>query len=553
MSSTRNIPYHRKHPIQLRLARSATHYLRILPAELWLACWALCSRRQLRRLGLVCKLFRAVCLPLLFQHQIIDAGGAWQGIQADNWTDRLHKMHRAAVRLDKIAESPHIASIQSWKFIARNLDAHRPSDAQHFRLFETTYERVVGTFSTTLRLYHNLRSLHLEGLTIDSPFRRILRSLSKLEDLTLSSCDIVARDGFILRLANFTVSRGRGYRTEPEATRDSLRIVSPASLHTLHIDDSGEIGPLFAAFGRAPFPRLVVLSLENLLEQHVLNIFSVLEQCPKLESLTITIATPRSDLTPLLPERHLSPNTVPLLRNLTGRRELIGLFTFNRPISAVTILNGPAEDGSEGPSITFEDLILVLENLLNVSVPLLFLSIPDTSPTPDLMAAITSFPLLQELSINCKQPKFLTTSCERPVRNPVDTRCPILRDADAFENIPEEELSDSEQDAHIVRVQGTAEPRIPELTELHQLLHRLCNGSLSLPPDIQVLRFIWSEWLPSFVWPDFSVAEQTEIIAVLSQIYPRLREVRIGHPEAHWKHNGAVWKKTGADSYMQVI
>ncbi|KAJ7091782.1 hypothetical protein C8R44DRAFT_647265 [Mycena epipterygia] len=215
MSSRGNIPYHR------RLARSATPYLRILPTELWLACWALCSRRQLRRFALVCKHFRALCLPLLFQNQIIDAGGAWQGIQTNNWTDRLHKLHRAAVRLNRITESPHIASIQSWKFIARDVGAYRPSDIQHFALFDSTYERVLKTFSTTLRLHHNLRSLHLEGLTIDSPFRRTLWSLSKLEDLTLSSCDIVARDGFILRLASFTVLRDRRSRTDPEATRDS--------------------------------------------------------------------------------------------------------------------------------------------------------------------------------------------------------------------------------------------------------------------------------------------------------------------------------------------
>ncbi|KAF8210020.1 hypothetical protein K438DRAFT_1571452, partial [Mycena galopus ATCC 62051] len=92
-------------------------YLHILPTELWLACWVLCSRRQLRRLSFVCKLFREICLPVLFKEQTIDAGGGWQGIDGDNWIDRLHKLHRAAVRLDALAESPHIEFIRSWRFL----------------------------------------------------------------------------------------------------------------------------------------------------------------------------------------------------------------------------------------------------------------------------------------------------------------------------------------------------------------------------------------------------------------------------------------------------
>ncbi|KAJ7871203.1 hypothetical protein B0H14DRAFT_2724719 [Mycena olivaceomarginata] len=45
----------------------ATRYLHIVPLELWLACWALCSLQQLRRLSLVCKLFRSLVIPHLFE------------------------------------------------------------------------------------------------------------------------------------------------------------------------------------------------------------------------------------------------------------------------------------------------------------------------------------------------------------------------------------------------------------------------------------------------------------------------------------------------------
>ncbi|KAJ7874533.1 hypothetical protein B0H14DRAFT_2290640, partial [Mycena olivaceomarginata] len=86
--------------------------------EIWLACWTLCSRCQIRRLSLVCKLFRALCLPLLFHHQTIDLSKLKQYIDSDNWIDHLHKAHRAAVRLDRLAEEPRAALVRSWTFIS---------------------------------------------------------------------------------------------------------------------------------------------------------------------------------------------------------------------------------------------------------------------------------------------------------------------------------------------------------------------------------------------------------------------------------------------------
>ncbi|KAJ7669786.1 hypothetical protein B0H17DRAFT_949078 [Mycena rosella] len=49
-----------------------TAYLQMIPSEIWEACWRLCSTRQLRRISLVCWLFRSMCLPLLFPDQHFD-------------------------------------------------------------------------------------------------------------------------------------------------------------------------------------------------------------------------------------------------------------------------------------------------------------------------------------------------------------------------------------------------------------------------------------------------------------------------------------------------
>ncbi|KAJ7444505.1 hypothetical protein FB451DRAFT_1294227 [Mycena latifolia] len=94
-------------------------YLHILPAEIWLVCWTLCSARQLRRLSLVCQRFRSLCLPLLFQDQHFDGIPMQHRVDPDNWIDRVRHLHRTAVRLDRLAEGHHALLVRSWKFCAR--------------------------------------------------------------------------------------------------------------------------------------------------------------------------------------------------------------------------------------------------------------------------------------------------------------------------------------------------------------------------------------------------------------------------------------------------
>ncbi|KAJ7906557.1 hypothetical protein B0H13DRAFT_1619255 [Mycena leptocephala] len=155
--------------------------LHLLPMELWVACWTLCSPRQLRRLSLVCRLFRAICFPQLLQNQSLDAAALQLDFGRYNWIYRLHKLHRAAVRLDRLAPD-HAASVRSWKFIAMEGRhwARHPKYIHNIRLFDTVYDRVLATFSSTLGLYKNLHTLHLQHLTIDAPMRNPLLSLSML-------------------------------------------------------------------------------------------------------------------------------------------------------------------------------------------------------------------------------------------------------------------------------------------------------------------------------------------------------------------------------------
>ncbi|KAJ7021893.1 hypothetical protein C8F04DRAFT_972149 [Mycena alexandri] len=52
---------------------SEVAYCTKLPTELWVRCWTRSTSQDLRSLVLVCRYFRAVCQPLLFQNLEIEA------------------------------------------------------------------------------------------------------------------------------------------------------------------------------------------------------------------------------------------------------------------------------------------------------------------------------------------------------------------------------------------------------------------------------------------------------------------------------------------------
>ncbi|KAJ6603600.1 hypothetical protein DFH09DRAFT_1459180, partial [Mycena vulgaris] len=90
-------------------------YLHLLPEEVWLACWNLCSLQQLRRISLVCQLFRSVSLPCLFRDQTFDVEALVDRLSRDNWMDRVRHLNRTAVRLERLVEDPYAPFVRSWK------------------------------------------------------------------------------------------------------------------------------------------------------------------------------------------------------------------------------------------------------------------------------------------------------------------------------------------------------------------------------------------------------------------------------------------------------
>jgi hypothetical protein len=302
-------------------------------------------------------------------------------------------MERTAVRLERLPVGPHASWVRSWRFSAAAETAPQTrlllniQNRKDFVLLERLYKQIIATFASTLGLYHNLRFLQLQGVTVDTHTRTTLSSLSNLESLTLA-CDITACDGNLMKLKSFTISATPG--ASSTVTTEPLRIMSAEHLRSLNIDHRGEMVSLLTGFQPRKFPQLVSISLGFLSDEGIgLDMFfEFLQRCPQLESLAIDSVYLTSN--DPLPSR-LDPKTIPCLGSLTVPLVLIDIFTPNRPVSTVSVKRGYPYDHVAIPlEEAGEYLALLFADLSHASVPLQFLSIPPISPTPECFASIAS-------------------------------------------------------------------------------------------------------------------------------------------------------------------
>ncbi|KAJ6483524.1 hypothetical protein C8R47DRAFT_564207 [Mycena vitilis] len=89
---------------------------RSLPVEVWERCWKYCQSRRLRRLVLVCRLFRNICQPLLFYEQIFRAPYT-ADITSKNWTQFCTYIALALSRLKCVQNSWHAPSVRRFTFM----------------------------------------------------------------------------------------------------------------------------------------------------------------------------------------------------------------------------------------------------------------------------------------------------------------------------------------------------------------------------------------------------------------------------------------------------
>ncbi|KAJ7628871.1 hypothetical protein FB45DRAFT_1059545 [Roridomyces roridus] len=329
-------------------------HLPALPVELWLRCWQNISRRQLRRLSLVCRLFRLLCLPLLIERQSAPIAALAEGYDRRNWVDRTHRLHRVAVRLDRLAGQgdSHVLAVRHWTISAPPTlqpravppPPHTPDNLEMFKLlgippadlFEELRERIVSKFFATLGVYQNLRSLHLQRMVVGKNVREILASLVNLEELTLDNCDITPSDGILLPLQRLTL-RATG---EESGGDHPLRIARPETLTHLNLHAVAQTKSLLDGFAHTSFPRLRHLSFHPMLD--VEDLLSLLERCSRLQSLEFP-----SDWTTAF-----DPPPIPELGTLQAPWDLAPAFA-SYPLHTITVLPHQAP-------IAIEDLSTML-------------------------------------------------------------------------------------------------------------------------------------------------------------------------------------------------
>ncbi|KAJ7853445.1 hypothetical protein B0H13DRAFT_2082640 [Mycena leptocephala] len=568
-------------------------YLHILPVEIWLACWMLASTRQRRRLSLVCPLFRSICFLSLIERQSADVAALVEGLNRSNWVERIHRLHRVAVRLDRLAGMPLVLAVREWKIsstpplpqrwttamtpgatraerLARRV-VEEYSHIWHIGSFNGMCDRILTTFLATLGLYQNLTCLDIQGMIIDPSLRQTLVSLSRLQDLILDGCDITPPEGIVLNLCRLTIcatrQRGTGFRRnasdESASTEGRPEIVYPDRLLEFNLHAAAQSASVIAGFGDVMLSNLGHLSLHALFNADVL--LDLLKRCSRLRSLIIP-STSRSSGTPL--PQYLPQHVMPLLRTLTVPWDMVGLLTLNRPISAVTVLNQDTNN-----LVPINDTKDVFIDISRSSTPIRSLVIPCTSSTIETLAFIASmFPTLSELSIDIPEKdenRWASFSCGFQAGEDLheDTRSPELNDEEAFDNLPAEVLSDSEEHPPPVRRAKPAQtpraavslwadpptllnrtslstrrmpkedpplPAIPSGT-YSDFLRRICLDLVEFPPNIALLQI-----RPPKGASRPSREREAAAIAALSRQYLRLREVTLGP---------SVWQISSSDSY----
>ncbi|KAJ6453389.1 hypothetical protein C8R45DRAFT_1112548 [Mycena sanguinolenta] len=120
----------------LKTTYKSLDYQHLVPGEVWIACW------------------RSVTCD-----QTLDIASLAYGLAPDNWIERFHALHRAAVRLDSLAASEFPAFVQIYEQLLRDTWAIRERIVAAYRdaaVFETL--RGLSRFET---LHLRVENIHV--------------------------------------------------------------------------------------------------------------------------------------------------------------------------------------------------------------------------------------------------------------------------------------------------------------------------------------------------------------------------------------------------------
>ncbi|KAJ7708657.1 hypothetical protein B0H17DRAFT_1174051 [Mycena rosella] len=390
-------------------------YCTKVPAELWLRIWQSSSRQDLQNLIFVSHYFRDLCQPLFFRHQRFKVPQLHE-IDGRNWVPTTRHLHNSQIRLRKLAATRALA-VREWDFRGSlklsSLIQDLP-EILHIHLIPETYSKLVQTFCTTLGDYQNLRSLHLFGFTVDSPFRQSLASLERLEELAMEGCETTGRTGPLLTLRHLYLTAARHLSSLPSSQRppdntpiQPIDITSPQELRTLTVDASRDACALLPALYSNNVVSLHIRLSENTQERSLA--FAFLEHSPQVAHIEISRPSTLSGTLP----RRLPLTAIPNLTSFKGSASLAGLIISERPVSAVEF---------SGSVHRKEGIIKALADITHSSVPLrsLSLDIPIEALLEISATIATHFPGLRELSFGLLTPAAVRNSGYEIIHYPID-------------------------------------------------------------------------------------------------------------------------------------
>ncbi|KAK6987535.1 hypothetical protein R3P38DRAFT_2661653 [Favolaschia claudopus] len=496
--------------------------LDLVPIEIWALCWTLCSRRQIRRLSLVCKLFRSISLPFLFKDQSFNVAAMCKDLSRDNinWVERLHHLHRMAIRVERLAEPPFASLITSWKVIfgteAPVISQHK--DIENIHLLDDMRIRVLHTFCKTLHRYPKLSSLDIQRNFVDTAFLMTLVSLPELKHLKFHIPD-----------------------KSPELYSGKILTMTSESLQSL---DLSRDTLLLDGFSREiSFPNLVSLSIGTVRDTELL-FTHIVDRFPHLELLAIDSIQDTS------PFPDLPRNCFPKLCSLTGPPSMIEALAPNRPISRAVMRQTWRMDHL----VPIDDSKQARIALSRSSVPVTSLVLPGLILSLGLLSSLADlFPDLRELTLTPARggPGGRIGSCCQYFRTEetveADRRYPLLCEETAFDDLPVDELSDAEEEAEAKVERTITAPRRMNSGHIEwecvkTLIKWMSFGSFTLPPNIEVLHVDGS-----LLYEGVCLDDKYRALAGLTRDFPTLREVRLLSSGWTWirlsqEESSTLWK-----------
>ncbi|KAJ7092516.1 hypothetical protein C8R43DRAFT_1244580 [Mycena crocata] len=359
-------------------------YCADVATEVWVRCWSQASSKDLRRLVLVCRYFRDICQPILFEHQQFEAPSSGS-IHRNIWTWVVYKLHLSGVRIRKMAGSPHVSSVRSWHF----------GGSFSFPALIDSHPSIVN-----IGLPPESPFPTPEDIILDAPMREALATLPRLQTLELISCDVHSPSGPVLQIQDLTWGRLSYYHPHDEDPTGRFNLVSHETLKSLSLNGDNHTRALLSALSDDSkiAPNLLTISIH--LSDSLLPVFlALLPGCSTLKRLEISHSSLSAH-----PQGRLATTAMPRLEAYKGPRILAAFFISDRPVSILELI-GASGFTDEHKAVATE----IINDLTNVALSSTGVRILSTiAPTEGARKIIKciarQWPDLQQLSLALKEP-----------------------------------------------------------------------------------------------------------------------------------------------------